>query len=115
MRGKLYVAVPETAPHDPDREGVTEAKALCDRITQLIGAKLAANGLGEPAGLAKATVKFGAESGRAGNFTLVGEDPMAERMVREVLAQSDLGTFAVAAVFKTTDLMVAGSFAWGAA
>lgn len=115
MRGTFYIVVPETAPQDPGREEPTEAEALCDQLAETVGAKLAANGFGERAGTAKVTARFDAETGRAENFTLVGEHPMAEKLVRDALAESDLGTFAVAAVFETTALTVAQSFTWNAA
>ncbi|MDJ1009286.1 MAG: hypothetical protein QNJ13_15835 [Paracoccaceae bacterium] len=118
MQCKVYVVVPEPAPHEPRRTAPTEAEAFRDRLSQLIGTALEGAGVGRAAGTAKVTARFGAETGRAEAFTLVGDDPMAEPLVRAALAAAPddtLGRFGLAAVFEVDDFMVAESLIWDVA
>lgn len=114
MARKLYIAVRETAPFETD-EGKGGAEGLRDQILTGLGETLSSNGLGQPAGTANVTVKFGAENGRADAFTIVGPTPEAASIVRQMLAAADnpdLGEFALAAVFDVAEPMIAESLAW---
>ncbi len=114
---KMYVCVAETAPYNPDRKDPTTAETLRDAIATSLAAKLESSGVGTRAGEAKVTATFGTENGRADRFSLIGEDPLAESLVRNMLEKTDAkpqGQFAVAAVFDVADIMSAESFAWDA-
>lgn len=109
MSGKIYIAVREDAPFDPARSTPTEAETRRDLIAASVAPVLAsATGIKQLEN-AKVTAVFGTEDGRAGNFTIVGEDPMAEQIVRQMLdhAGGALGAYGVAAVFECDDLMIA--------
>ena len=114
---KMYVCLAETAPHDPNRNAPTKAETFLDAISTSLAAKLENSGMGQAAGVAKVTATFGAENGRTDRFSLIGDDPLAESLVRGMLEEADAaetGQFAVAAVFDISDIMVAESFAWDA-
>ena len=108
MSGKIYIAVREDAPFDPARTTPTEAEVRRDLIAAAVAPVLEGAAGGTQVGNAKVTAIFGTEDGRAGNFTIVGEDPMAEQIVREMLDHADgaLGAYGIAAVFECDDLMV---------
>lgn len=117
MTGKIYIAVREDAPFDPARTTPTEAEIRRDLIAAAVAPMLASATGGAQVDNAKVTAVFGTDDGRAGNFTIVGADPMAEQIVRQMLDQADgaLGAYGVAAVFECDDLMVAEYVAHDAA
>ncbi|MEO1238196.1 MAG: hypothetical protein AAFW64_00765 [Pseudomonadota bacterium] len=118
MPQKIYLMVPDTAPFDPNQTHPSAAETLRDHLAQTVGAHLVDAGYGTRTGTAKMTGQFGAENGHARHVTIVGDDPMAEAMVRQMLASphgAALGSFAVAAVFDTPDALVAEGLIWDAA
>ncbi|MEL7460893.1 MAG: hypothetical protein AAFX45_08235 [Pseudomonadota bacterium] len=109
MANTIYIAVREDAPFDPARTAPTKAETRRDLIAAAVAPLLQSGAVGRQVGTAKVTAFFGTEDGRAGNFTRVGDDPMAEQVVRAMLDTADgaLGAYGVAAVFECDDLMIA--------
>jgi len=115
MPQKFYVAVREDAPFVAGDRAKTEAEQQRDKIAETLGTLFVEVQVGKLVGMAKITARFGTENGRADAFTLVGEDPMAEEMVRQVMQTpngGELGSYGVAAVFEINDFLVAESLAW---
>ncbi len=115
MPATYYVAVREDAPFVSGERAPTEAEILRDNIAKTLGALFVEVQIGKLTGTAKITAQFGTEDGRAENFTLVGEDPMAEQVVRATLAAAGdalPGDYGVAVAFDIKDHMVAESLTW---
>ncbi|MEM9852048.1 MAG: hypothetical protein AAF761_08620, partial [Pseudomonadota bacterium] len=89
MTCKIYIAVREDAPFDPTRAAPTEAETRRDLIAAAVAPVLEGATGGTQVGNAKVTAVFGTKDSRAGNFTIVGEDQVAEQLVRQMLDHAD--------------------------
>ena len=118
MTEKFYVAIREDAPFVEGERPPTEAEKQRDEIAETLGAMFVEVQIGKLIGTAKVTASFGTDQAQAEFFTQVGDEPMAEKMVRSMLEMAGdamPGSYGVAAVFEITDPLVAESLSWDVA
>lgn len=107
MEGKLYIAVPETAPYDPNRIVPTMAELRRDLIAAAVSPALSAAGIAKFIGDAKVAAHFRAGDTRMRNLVRLASDAGSERNFRHIQAKvgaETAGVLGSAAVFDCVDL-----------